>query len=145
MKRFRPAAFLIPSNSGELKFGLYIDSQIPRNSMVFLLRSHFSKLLIFHQNKAGMTDFNMPWCTFRFQTSKINVLSLPWIIFRCWKTAHFSTSEPPIFCHQPSKILKTFFVPFNFEVFLLYIVLQPLTRKKNNPKWIYIFLLWWQK
>lgn len=42
MKRFNPAAFLIPSNSGELKLGLYISSQMPRNSMVFLLRSHFS-------------------------------------------------------------------------------------------------------
>ena len=36
MKRFNPAAFLIPSNSGELKLGLYISSQMPRNSMVFI-------------------------------------------------------------------------------------------------------------
>src|SRR5574344_3171699 len=41
-KRFVPASFLIPPNSVELKSGLYISSQIPRNSIVFLSRSHFS-------------------------------------------------------------------------------------------------------
>ena len=43
LKRFKPACVLIPSNSRELKLGLFSFSQTPRNSMVFLLRTETKK------------------------------------------------------------------------------------------------------
>lgn len=41
VKVWSPAWFLNPSNSTELKFGLYIDSNVPKNSKVILFLNQF--------------------------------------------------------------------------------------------------------
>jgi len=65
-KAVQPGLILIPSNSRELKSGLYISSQIPRNSIVFLFLNHcsmsadpFSKFLIMSVRAHGNQFFQI--------------------------------------------------------------------------------------
>jgi len=60
MKRLSPAMFLIPSNSGELKFGLYIPSQMPRNSMDQHSTLLFNESAVAFVNVSVITPFF--WC-----------------------------------------------------------------------------------